>query len=72
MFTSIFEQNAPRKEPRHKEGELYKIIEVYGKTLKYITDIMTKQIGKTLTLNRWKCIQTSFKLPFILKKASRL
>ena len=32
MFTSIFEQNAPRKEPRHKEGELCKIIEVYGKT----------------------------------------
>ena len=32
MFTSIFEQNASQKNPQHKEGELYKIIEAHGKT----------------------------------------
>ena len=31
MFTSIFEQNAPPKEPQHKEGELYKVIKAHGK-----------------------------------------
>ena len=30
MFTSIFGQNAPKKEHEHKEGELYKVIEAYG------------------------------------------
>ena len=32
MFTPIFGQDAPIKESRHKEGELYKIIEAHGKT----------------------------------------
>ena len=32
MFASIFGQNAPQKNPEHKEGELYRIIEAHGKT----------------------------------------
>ena len=32
MHTQGFEQSAPQKNPEHKEGELYKIIEAHGKT----------------------------------------
>ncbi len=32
MLTSIFIQNASPKELKHKEGELYKVIEAHGKT----------------------------------------
>ena len=32
MHTPGFEQSAPQKNPEHKEGELYKIIEAHGKT----------------------------------------
>ena len=32
MFAPIFRQNAPPKEPKHKEGELYKVIKAHGRT----------------------------------------
>ena len=32
MFTSILECGTPQKEPKHREGELYRIIEAHGKT----------------------------------------
>ena len=32
MLTSIFRQNAPQKDTKPKEGELYKVIEAHGKT----------------------------------------
>ena len=32
MFTPIFGQSASPAEPKHKEGELYKVITVHGKT----------------------------------------
>ena len=32
MFTSLFGQNVPLKEQKHKEGELYKVIKSHGQT----------------------------------------
>ena len=32
MFTSIFKQNALQEKSKHREGELYKIINAHGKT----------------------------------------
>ena len=30
MFTSLFGLNTPPKEPKHKEGDLYKVLTAYG------------------------------------------
>lgn len=34
MFTTLFETKNKQKEPQHKEGDLYKIVTIFGKTFK--------------------------------------